>query len=409
LQFIADDSGVSLAEVKESYDTEAGRKNNEQQWVDFVRAGFKNGSELTRSTLDKLEEVRPGAVASFRHDYPEARIPNGYQIPEARSVEKKNAEEKKSDREAIKTRSANTGNIEHFGQKLGCAKKDLAKIRAIDVALTDADIAGLPLSKIWPASEIDDIENKFVAAVAFAARAEVPPKPRTSYKVSRWVDKVKTVRNLAKSIIDGTITEAKFKEKLGGFSSLQTLFLPKVTLLEGIDRAQWSRIGAVQEYPEAYWYDEDGKQIPSPSVLVEIDGKHKRFEGAKSVAEILDQMDDALGVAPTGKKMQFEVRINNATKVVFINKKGDKEYRRLKTFTTTKEAHDFVRNNYDDLVAAWEGVKASDNVLKTDVRSDENRPRSAQDWREGKDVTTDEFEATFGFRGTEFGNCSASE
>ena len=33
-----------------------------------------------------------------------------------------------------------------------------------------------------------------------------------------------------------------------------------------------------------------------------------------------------------------------------------------------------------------------------------NRPRTAQDWRKGKDVTTEQFGTEFGFRGAQFGN-----
>lgn len=85
---MASENGVSEAEVREMYDDEPGRKANEQEWVNHVRAAFKDGKDLSRQTLDKLEEIRPGAVNSFLHDYPDAKVPSGYQTPAGRQKEK---------------------------------------------------------------------------------------------------------------------------------------------------------------------------------------------------------------------------------------------------------------------------------------------------------------------------------
>ena len=41
-------------------------------------------------------------------------------------------------------------------------------------------IATQPLSKFWPADAHESIENPELAALAFAARAEVPAKPRNT-------------------------------------------------------------------------------------------------------------------------------------------------------------------------------------------------------------------------------------
>ena len=98
-----------------------------------------------------------------------------------------------------------------------------------------------------------------------------------------------------------------------------------------------------------------------------------------SVLDVLDKINEKLGVAAEPKKMAFEVR--GTGKLYFINKKGDKEYRKLKTFDTSKEAFAYIKDNYDDLVTAWEGVKDRDNVGKGDVRNETNRPRTGSDWR----------------------------
>lgn len=88
LKGMSSEYGISEKEVREMYDDDAGRKANEQEWVNHVRAAFKDGKSLSRQTLDKLEEIRPGAVNSFLHDYPDAKVPSGYQTPAGRQKEK---------------------------------------------------------------------------------------------------------------------------------------------------------------------------------------------------------------------------------------------------------------------------------------------------------------------------------
>ena len=98
IKWVAQEYGLSDAEARLDYDTPAARKDDEQAWADAVRQAFKDGTELTRATLDKLEEIRPGAFMSNLHDYPEAKIPNGYQLPAARKAENDFADAKREDR-----------------------------------------------------------------------------------------------------------------------------------------------------------------------------------------------------------------------------------------------------------------------------------------------------------------------
>lgn len=290
------------------------------------------------------------------------------------------------------------GSIEDFGEKLGGARKDLAA--AIKQEYSDQDIADLPLSKIWPADLAEKIEDKFVAAFAFAARQEIPSKPRVKYKVDSWVQKVKILRDMAGKMTSSETTKEHAAELLKETKGLEG-FNAKVALMQAIDREQWKRIGKVWEYPNAYSYDAEGKRVPASSVQVEIDDKRVRFDGAKSVADVIGLVNGALGVEAQAKRMEFEVRGRGDSWA--INKKGDPLYRKLKTFTDSKTALDFKRDNYADLVAAWEAVKDSDNVREADLRTRENRERTAEDWRKGKDVTPEQFISELGFRGVEFG------
>lgn len=287
--------------------------------------------------------------------------------------------------------------LEDAGEKLGGARKDQVPSARQD--LTDEDIASQPLSKIWPKSEIEAIEDPFLAATAQTLRDEIPAKPKKRFKLNQWVQKVQEVRRLMTYAAD--MNQDEFLQRLAERPSLEHL-TTKIRLLQNLDRKHWSRIGDVKSYPDAYRY-ENGKPVPSPHSIVEIDKRRIVERESGDPVQALDEIKRTLeGEQETQqKKMQFEVRGQKGS--YFINKKGDPEYRPLKWFNDRREALEYVKNNNDALVAAWEDVKARDNVGEKDIRAAENRPRRGKDHRQGRDVSSEEFANTFGFRGVEFG------
>ncbi|OPY86054.1 MAG: hypothetical protein A4E71_01778 [Smithella sp. PtaU1.Bin162] len=313
---------------------------------------------------------------------------------------------------ASENKEAENNKIEDFGEKLGGARKDRSE--SFKKEYTDADIASLPLSKIWPKNEVDVIEDKFVAAFAASARSEIPTKPQLRGKVLRWVEKVKSFRgmmtDLFNDIESGKYSREKILDKAKAFPSLKGFFA-KVRLLEAIDREQWDRIGAVQEHPDAHRFSDKMNDtggydhIPAPSVSVYIDGRYRSFEGMKTVEEAISKINEYLDkAAPTKTDSIKSFEVRGSGELYFINKKGDSQYHRLKEFKTSKEALDYRNEHSEELWKAWDAVKELENVTKEDVRNKENRPRTGKDHRGGKDVTPEQFTETFGFRGVEFGN-----
>lgn len=294
-----------------------------------------------------------------------------------------------------------SGKIEDFGEKIGGARKDME--RSLNREYTDDDIATQPLSKIWPKDDYLNIENPFLSAFYYSAREQIPTKPKLSYRIKSWVQKVKMFRGLAKLAVSGSLNEDKIIEFSKKFPGLENFFARAQVLSRVPNRQDWSRVESVAIYPDAGKYDSNGIFINNPMAQIKIDGR-TTVVNVTDVDRVAESVNDLLQKEKPNddKKMQFELR--GRTGSYFINKKGDREYRKLKTFTDLKEASQYLKNNYDDLVAAWELVKESDNVKKTDVRGEENRPRTGQDWRQGKDVTPDQFQSAFGFRGVEFGN-----
>lgn len=357
-----------------------------QEATEKAIAEMISGIEQERADLAAKIEAKGGFVEPIAKDEVKPAAASADQIQPAAKVEPV-AETPKETK------------LENFGEALPPARRNTSLNRD----LTDEDIKSLPLSKIWPADEIDQIEDKYTAALAYAIREEIPSKPRVSYKLKRWVDQVKAARDIAKRFIE-IVGKDNLDAKMRASSRQLAGFSAKVTVLNEIDRSDWKRVGEVKEYPDAYTY-KDGVEIKSPFVSVTIDGNRMTQHGAKSVADVIEKVKEELAgnKADSAPRMQFEVRTNSQTKKSFINKKGDREYRKLAEFDDVKSAFAYIKSNYDDLVSAWEGVKDKDNVKKTDVRRSENRPRTGKDRRNGKDVTPEMFADVFGFRGVEFG------
>jgi hypothetical protein len=292
--------------------------------------------------------------------------------------------------------------VEDAGEKLGGARKDeLRSVRDRLESMDDKAIASSTLSELWPKGEVDKIDDPFHAAAYWALRSEIPAKPRVAYKLKRWVNQVKEARStlsyLASLGADVSLPELrKASPVLRGFAD-------KIELLMGVDRPQWSRVGRVQHNTGRYL--KDGDMVPGSWFDVEIDKRRRAFYGHDTMSSALSEIKSKLvpETAPV-QEMKFAIYRGRNSGQVFIAKDGDKEKRHLKEFEDVKSARAFLQDNHAKLVEAWEAVKNRDNVTKSDMRRGINAQRVGQDYREGKDITPEQFLEAFGFRGVEFGN-----
>lgn len=292
---------------------------------------------------------------------------------------------------------------EDWGEKITTARKNIS-VRWNENS-TDDEISSKPLSKTWPEKEFDDVGDTYASAFAFAARGEIPRKPNQPYKKQGWVEKVKSYRQLVKdNVVDGLLTGKITKEKLkelGGKRNLQDFFA-KVDLLSELDRKDWGKVERVLSYPDSMDFNPktDKLDIPNPKTYVRINGRNREVNStdpkvlAEQIKPFLDEKVDK-------PQMKFEVRGRNGS--YFINKKGDPEYTRLATFDSSKEAFDFIRNSNSKLVESWESHKARVNVTKADIRNKVNKPRTGEDYRNGKNATAEDFQNTFGIKRGTFG------
>ncbi len=274
------------------------------------------------------------------------------------------------------------------------------KMQSIERELTADDIARMPLSKIWPKKEVDALEDKAMAAFATIFRGMIPNKPRQRYRLQKWVAEVQLARDMMQAYMDrGPVVMARLAEN----PKLKSV-RDRIQILGELDRADWGRVDGASLHPDAYTFDDKGDKVPQPFGMVNVDGRRITVKGAKTVADLMDPIREALGESKpaTDSKMKFTIRGRKG--FYFIHKEGDPEYRHLKTFTDLSAARDFVRNDHDKLVAEWEAVKKRDNVRKSDVRQKSNRERIGADHRNGRDISVEEFHDTFGLRHVDWGN-----
>ena len=372
------------------------KQQNKAAQPSASKATQESGGELIAPAVRQASKTSEGKDDTIQRN--KDRVDTAREAKTAQAVEEKTQRVKKESAEVKGKQEPLTNDkekIDDFGEKLGGARKDLAK--SFNRELSDDDISSLPLSKIWPKEEIEEIEDVNKAAVAFAIREEIPNKPRQKYKVQRWVDTVKSLRGIMRHY--DRIGNDALIDKMGSKQSLKNI-VNKIKVLTEIDRKEWGRIGEVFDYPNAFIYDENNQKKSAPSALVKVDGSYAR---GISLDDAIAKAKERLQGERETKNIKFELRKNISTGKFFFNKEGDPLKRKLKEFDTKEEAYNYRRDNYNDLVAEWENIKATQNIKKSDVRGKENRPRKGNDHRMGKDVTAEMFQDTFGFRGVEFG------
>ena len=90
----------------------------------------------------------------------------------------------------------------------------------------------------------------------------------------------------------------------------------------------------------------------------------------------------------------------------WVQRRGDRARRRVMEFATAREGAAFLQSPESEtvLAAAWAALRGRTNVTEDKLRGVTNAPRRAYDYRQGQDVSPDDFLSTFKPYGVEFGN-----
>ena len=336
-------------------------------------------------------------------------------VPQENKVSGKSASQKEesAQQQSKPTSPAKTG-IQDFGDKIYGARKDLwgSFKKAIQEELP-ADAADITLSKNFPEPDYEAAIANGVSVDALATfkaiRDLIPSKPRKGYKLARWAETVRAMHGLMQQLVSGTnnIPLDLIQKHLGYGDSDDKIALYKRLGYPAFTKAQdWSTTMLNS------FIDSDGKRLENPipvtvaeykgrmQIKMQVDGHNiPAVEKVRAMIKARIEAEIANPTKAAEKPMEFSIYADRFTKDVFIGKKATNGVVRLKTgFENGKMARQYIADHQQELEEQWNGMKAA-----PDYRRSINAPRQGPERRAG-DVTPQQFQDAFGFRGVQFGN-----
>ncbi|WP_411350861.1 LPD1 domain-containing protein [Moraxella lincolnii] len=297
---------------------------------------------------------------------------------------------------------------EDFGEHIKGAKKE-TYFKAIDP--TSEEAKSLPLSKLWKDKDIKAIEDRTLRAISFAIKDNLPNKPRNAIKLNRWLQNLQHQQDFVVRLIEAN--DPKHTQK-----ALQNLQGTKVgsqaQLLARLDYDDYKKIQSVE-----FWQKHQSDNI---TFAVKIGGKSHEFSPKQAVTlnnynpqAVIDEFVDDIKTIikeqaqETGKKgmnaNSFDIYTRRKDNTAFISAKTDRQKTPLIEFETLKKAREYLNDpeNIAELGRRWTAHREQNSITKADMRNQTNKERTGQSYRD-HDITPDEFMATFGVRGGQFGN-----
>ena len=315
--------------------------------------------------------------------------------------------------EKVKQQSGPVEKIEDVGEKIGGAKKDRFKEFAEkEKQLQEKpdsfmeELRKLPVSKIFnfnlEALRKDGLSNE-AATLIDVIRRVIPSKPRTDWKLKRWVSDVLglyrfclTLATAEQGTFDQVLERVTNIKQIGGMYRAQMS-------LGGFDSGLDTGQATLEELGDsAGHYDKDDNWVSLKGQWYVVHagrygGIYPDYEKAK---EALAQFagENSKG-KEKGTEVKFSVYNYKHSGEAFITPKGKPNIVVESGFKSSKEAMDYLNEHMDELQAKYRNMKDS-----TSIGFAPNSERRGKDWRGDKDVTAEDFRNTFGFRGVEFGN-----
>ena len=279
-------------------------------------------------------------------------------------------------------------NIKDFGQKIGGAKKDLARQQLDRIKqVTDDALITQPLSKVFPRPDFTKMfrEGQITADEAIIMQYLynlIPNKPRNSYGVRRWAAKAMAIIAwfnviLNKSDYSG-LEEILHSEKYQSYK------------LE-MDAANWPH-----ENYNPYPYKVCKSYYGLGDYMV---AKGQRIQKRGTLQECVDWVKEQSSTPRKENELQCTVYYFPRTGEYFITPKGKKNVILKRDFPSGEAARAFIRDNHPELKKAYDTIR-----LVPEERRKWNRPRVGCSHRLDLDISPERFSETFPFRGVEFGN-----
>ena len=309
--------------------------------------------------------------------------------------------------------------IEDFGEKIGGARKDLyaAYFDLIKIAI-ETEVEDAPLSKSFPVPNYkklleNGVESWKVDAIR-ALRDAIPMKPKKySWRIGEWADKVSVLRDMSVDVLENKWTAEEFADELEKMKTRESEYGSSLRDIKFVaQRVEdtmliYKVMGHEQDcsalvFAELEKYDY-GYSEERKIELREMHGTYRYrvlgYGATESDAiERYKKQDRHQEKTPRTKKNPFKVYSWKYSSYYFIGCKVGKEYVEIQSpFEKSAEAYAYLNSHLEELEEKLEKYREIPYE-----REAQNTPRTGELKRTG-DVTPEQFQETFGFRGVEFG------
>lgn len=321
--------------------------------------------------------------------------------------------------------------LEDFGEDLGNTRKGRKYgERMENLEGLRERLAKEPLEKLWPKDSILKMQNAQAAAMLWFARNLMPNRrPIKRFQLERYLNRGEAFIRFQQGIESGTLTADQLIDVSPKIIDLVYDLQTPAKFLAVTDRKFWHYVtpGYFRNFNDlCRWNGWD-----MPEGIDPLDGKmrilmpafdtpkEETFHGYKLIeGSSWEEIGERIN-AHLDEKLGHKNSVENkpAKPVQFATQKLDSEHYRIygsrgtiqaplmeMEAKTREEVVQYIRSHTEELSAKYE-------LIRTELSRDEFsykpkliRDRVGTDWRGGKDVTPEQFEEVFGFRGVEFGN-----
>lgn len=298
------------------------------------------------------------------------------------------------------------------GEKIGGARKDLyqRQIDSINEKYTDQEISEIPSAKSIPSLDYplliqNGVSEKILAVYTFfVSQIGKKPTQRSSYKMSKWVQTVQAFRDIAKKIVVTKNFSTGAVENSLSKSEDMRASVEMYKKFDFVNNEKIRKYGIIVQYYRKYGSEET---VPRYSVTQfgRLVYDEKGSISSESIEEIYDRMKNFLEKDKKRAKNDFRkniaVFIKGGNIPLIAYKKGGR-FIELEIFRSLEEAKS-AKMNAEKMREYVSKIEEAVNLDENSYRKSENE-NGGKSYRNGRNIGSEEFMETFGFRGVEFGN-----
>ncbi|CAI2146275.1 Antirestriction protein [Serratia fonticola] len=304
-----------------------------------------------------------------------------------------------------------TGQINDFGEEIkGAAKHRWGKFsEAMEQQTTDEQYRTEPLSKLFPQPDYgkmstDGVSHDKLAMIAIL-RAQIPAtKPKRL--LQRWVDSTHAMKTLASRVLDGNTPVEVLRQRMNSNGALAGM-MDTHDLISSLPPDQMANASKYRVRHSSYSMYE-GKNYPNGHKVYELE--NAKGVSIRSVADTdkatfmkkaRAYIDQDSGIPSAPKQTDLGIYADRITRDAFIGYKGASGITKIKGgFKDPRAARDYLKENRAMLESQ---IAKARETARAEQRRDSNAPRQGEARRKS-DVTPEQFDKDFGFRGVQFGN-----